>query len=200
MLINKMAKLGDIVDIPIDSQKFGRIATQNAKGVIVQKIREEERNSVYRYLYAYEHEIMTGVVQRILGKNISINLGKADAILAESEQVKGEVLKPNQRVKVYVLEVKNNTKGTRISVSRTHPDLMDFSVQNSPDWTFPALAAMPTIPYIFFFAISFKIKVIIPHLKPCSLSLHHTQLLHYNHHCTQFLRHLYIFPEHIRPL
>ncbi len=124
MLINKMAKLGDIVDIPIDSQKFGRIATQNAKGVIVQKIREEERNSVYRYLYAYEHEIMTGVVQRILGKNISINLGKADAILAESEQVKGEVLKPNQRVKVYVLEVKNNTKGTRISVSRTHPDLV----------------------------------------------------------------------------
>ena len=124
MLINKNVQIGDTVDIKIDSQKFGRIATQNAKGVIVQKIREEERNSLYRDFYEHEHGIMTGVVQRNLGRNISINLGKADAILAENEQIRGETLKPNQRVRVYLLEVKNNPRGPRISVSRTHPDLV----------------------------------------------------------------------------
>lgn len=124
MMIDKKAKLGDTIDIPIDSQKFGRIATQNAKGVIVQKIREEERNSLYRDFFEHEHDIMTGVVQRSFGHNITVNLGKADAVLAESEQVKGEVLKPNQRIKVYLLEVKNNPRGPRISVSRTHPDLV----------------------------------------------------------------------------
>ena len=124
MLINKNVQIGDTVDIKIDSQKFGRIATQNAKGVIVQKIREEERNSLYRDFYEHEHGIMTGVVQRNLGRNISINLGKADAILAENEQIRGEILKPNQRVRVYLLEVKNNPRGPRISVSRTHPDLV----------------------------------------------------------------------------
>ncbi len=122
--IDKGAKLGGTVDIQIDSQRFGRIATQNAKGVIVQKIREEERNSLYRDFYEHEHSIMTGVVRRFLGRNISINLGKADAILAENEQMKGETLKLNQRLKVYVLEVKNNPRGPRISVSRTHPDLV----------------------------------------------------------------------------
>ena len=124
LMINKNVQLGDTVDIPIDSQKFGRIATQNAKGVIVQKIREEERNSLYRDFYEHEHGIMTGVVQRNLGRNISINLGKADAILAENEQIRGENLKPNQRIRVYLLEVKNNPRGPRISVSRTHPDLV----------------------------------------------------------------------------
>ena len=121
---NINAQIGDTVEIQIDSQKFGRIATQNAKGVIVQKIREEERNSLYRDFYEHEHGIMTGVVQRNLGRNISINLGKADAILAENEQIRGENLKPNQRIRVYLLEVKNNPRGPRISVSRTHPDLV----------------------------------------------------------------------------
>ncbi len=124
MSYDRNAALGDVIDISIDSQKFGRIATQNAKGVIVQKIREEERNSLYRDFFEHEHDIMSGVVQRFFGKNISINLGKADAILSENEQIKTEVLKPNQRIKVYVLEVKNNPRGPRISVSRTHPDLV----------------------------------------------------------------------------
>ena len=123
-MIDKNAELGGTVDIRIDSQNFGRIATQNAKGVIVQKIREEERNSLYRDFYEHEHGIMTGVVRRYLGKNISINLGKADAILSENEQIKTETLKPNQRIKVYVLDVKNNPRGPHISVSRTHPDLV----------------------------------------------------------------------------
>ena len=123
-MIDKNAEIGGTVEIKIDSQNFGRIATQNAKGVIVQKIREEERNSLYRDFYEHEHGIMTGVVRRYLGKNISINLGKADAILSENEQIRTETLKPNQRIKVYVLDVKNNPRGPHISVSRTHPDLV----------------------------------------------------------------------------
>ncbi|MDD5832487.1 MAG: transcription termination factor NusA [Clostridiales bacterium] len=123
-MINTRAEIGDTVDISIDSQKFGRIATQNAKGVIVQKIREEERNSLYRDFYEHEHGIMTGVVRRFMGKNISVNLGKADAILTENEQIKTETLKLNQRVKVFVLDVKNNPRGPHISVSRTHPDMV----------------------------------------------------------------------------
>ena len=76
-MINPKAELGDFVDVEIDSQKFGRIATQNAKGVIVQKIREEERNSLYRDFFEHEHGIMTGVVRRFLGKNVSVNLVSA---------------------------------------------------------------------------------------------------------------------------
>ena len=117
-------ELGDIVQIPIESKSFGRIATQNAKNVILQKIREEERKSLYEDWYAKEKDIVPGVVQRYLKRNVSINLGKADAILNESEQVKGEVFQPTERIKVYVLEVKDTPKGPRISVSRTHPDLV----------------------------------------------------------------------------
>ena len=114
----------DTVQIPLDSKKFGRIATQNAKNVILQKIREEERKSLYNDYYSMEKDVTTGIVQRYLGKNISINLGRVDAILNESEQVKGESFKPTERIKVYILEVKDTPKGPRISVSRTHPDLV----------------------------------------------------------------------------
>ena len=123
-MIDQSAEVGDEIEFPIDAQKFGRIATQNAKGVIVQKIREEERNSLFKDFYDHEHGIMTGTVQRFNGSSISINLGKADATLPEGEQIKGENLKPNQRVRVYVLEVKNKPKGPAITVSRTHPDLV----------------------------------------------------------------------------
>ncbi len=123
-MIDINAETGDEIEFPIDAQKFGRIATQNAKGVIVQKIREEERNSLYKDFYEHEHGIMTGTVARFGNGAVYINLGKADASLSENEQIKGETLKPNQRIKVYLLEVKNNPKGPRISVSRTHPDLV----------------------------------------------------------------------------
>ena len=116
--------VGDIVQCPIDSKKFGRIATQNAKNVILQKIREEGRKALYNDWYCQETEVVTGIVQRYLGKNVSINLGKVDAILNEAEMVKGEVFKATERIKVYVLEVKDTPKGPRISVSRTHPDLV----------------------------------------------------------------------------
>lgn len=122
--IDPDVKVGDMVDVEINSKEFGRIATQNAKNVITQKIREEERNVIYNQFHAKEKEIMTGVVQRRIGRNWSINLGKADAILMESEMVPGEFLRPNDRIKVFVLEVRNVSKGSKITVSRTHPDLV----------------------------------------------------------------------------
>lgn len=118
------AKIGDVLNVEIKSKEFGRIATQNAKNVILQKIREEERNVIYNQYFEKEKDVATGIVQRYVGKNISINLGKADGILNESEQVRGEVFKPTERIKVYILEVKNTPKGPRILVSRTHPELV----------------------------------------------------------------------------
>lgn len=123
-LIDPNAEVGGTVDVEINSKEFGRIATQNAKNVITQKIREEERNVIYNQFHSLEKDITTGVVQRRVGRNWSINLGKADALLMESEMVPGEVLRPNDRIKVYVLEVRNVSKGSKITVSRTHPDLV----------------------------------------------------------------------------
>ena len=116
--------LGDIVNVEIKSKEFGRIATQNAKNVILQKIREEERKVLFNQYYEKEKDIVTGIVQRYVGKNVSINLGKVDAMLMENEQVKGEIFKPTERIKLYILEVKDTTKGPKILVSRTHPDLV----------------------------------------------------------------------------
>lgn len=122
--ISKMVHVGDMIHVEIKSKEFGRIATQNAKNVILQKIREEERSVIYNQYFEKEKDVVTGIVQRYINKNISINLGKADAMLNESEQVKGEVFKPTERIKVYILEVKNTPKGPRINVSRTHPELV----------------------------------------------------------------------------
>ena len=117
-------ELGDIVNVEVKSKEFGRIATQNAKNVILQKIREEERKVIYDEYFSMEKEVVTGVVQRYVGRNVSINLGKADALLTESEQIKGETFQPTERIKVYILEVKATSKGPKILVSRTHPELV----------------------------------------------------------------------------
>ncbi len=122
--IDKKYKLGDIVNVEIKSREFGRIATQNAKNIITQAIREEERRVIYDKYYGKEKDIVTGIVQRVNEKSISINLGKADAVLGENEMVKTEKFLPNDRIKLYVLEVKSTTKGPRIVVSRTHPELV----------------------------------------------------------------------------
>ena len=122
--INTNAELGDMIKVEIHSKEFGRIATQNAKNLILQKIREEERKAVFDQYFEKEKDIVTGIVQRYVGKNVSINLGKADAMLTENEQVKGEVFKPTERIKLYIVEVKNTTKGPKILVSRTHPELV----------------------------------------------------------------------------
>ena len=123
-MMDSKYEVGDMVQVPIQSKQFGRIATQNAKNVILQKIREEERKVLYDEYFQKERDVVTGVVQRYLGRNVSINLGKVDAILNENEQVKGEVFRPTERIKVYVLEVKDTPKGPKILVSRTHPELV----------------------------------------------------------------------------
>ena len=123
-MINKKYELGDVVQVEVKSKEFGRIATQNAKNVILQKIREEERKVIYDEYNSLEKEVVTGIVQRYVGRNVSINLGKADSLLTESEQIKGEVFQPTERIKVYILEVKATSKGPKILVSRTHPELV----------------------------------------------------------------------------
>ena len=122
--INPAVRPGDKVEVKINSQSFGRIATQIAKNVILQKIREEERSVIYDYYIEKQRDIVTGIVQRNIGRNISVNLGSADGILNEKEQVPGEHLHPTDRVKVFILEVRTTNRGPRILVSRTHPDLV----------------------------------------------------------------------------
>lgn len=117
-------EVGDVVQIEVTPKNFGRIAAQKAKQVVVQKIREEERKVLYNQYYGKEKDIVTGIVQRYVGNNVSINLGKVDAVLTESEQVRGERFKPTERIKLYIIEVKDTTKGPRVTVSRTHPELV----------------------------------------------------------------------------
>lgn len=121
---NANVEIGDVIKVEIHSKEFGRIATQNAKNVILQKIREEERKVLFDQYYGKEKEVVTGIVQRVVGKNVSVNLGKVDAVLSENEQVRGETFAPTERIKVYILEVKDTPKGPRILVSRTHPGLV----------------------------------------------------------------------------
>lgn len=124
MMIDPSYQIGDVINVDINSRAFGRIAVQNAKNVILQQIREAERKSLFADYYDKENKVVTGVVQRFIGRNVAINLGKVDGILNESEMIKGENYYPNQRIKVYVLHVDNTPKGPRILVSRKHPNLV----------------------------------------------------------------------------
>ena len=123
-MIDPHYEVGDTVPIEVQSKEFGRIATGVAKNVILQKIREEERKVIYNDYFEKEKDVITGIVQRYVGKNISINLGRCDTILSESEQVKTETFRPTERIKLYVVEVKDTPRGPRITVSRTHPELV----------------------------------------------------------------------------
>ncbi len=122
--IDGKLQVGDIVKVEVKSKDFGRIAATAAKNTITQKIREEERKVLYEEYYELQHKVVTGVVTRFSGNNIHVNLGKLEGFLAESEQVKGEYYKPQDRIKVYIVEVKTSNKGPRILVSRTHPELV----------------------------------------------------------------------------
>lgn len=117
-------EVGDKVKVEVTPKNFGRIAAQKAKQVVVQKIREEERKVLYRQYAEKEKDIVTGIVQRYNGTGISINLGKIDTILSENEQVKTEKFRRTDRIKLYVIKVEDSPKGPRITVSRTHPDLV----------------------------------------------------------------------------
>ena len=117
-------ELEDVVEIEVTPKNFGRIAAQTAKQVVVQRIREAERGIIYEEFSSRESDIVTGIVQRIEQKNVFIDLGKAEAILAPSEQMAGEVYKDGDRLKTYIIEMKKTTKGPQIMVSRTHPGLL----------------------------------------------------------------------------
>ncbi len=120
----KKYEIGDVVAVEVTPKDFGRIATGAAKQAVVQKIREEERKVLYEQYSTQEKLVVSGIVQRYLGNNISVNLGKIDGILTESEQIRGEHFRTGDRLKVYVLEVKDTPKGPKITLSRTHPDLV----------------------------------------------------------------------------
>ena len=117
-------EVGEKVSTEVTPKNFGRIAAQKAKQVVVQKIREEERKVLYVQYLEKEREVITGIVQRYSGKNVCFNLGRVDAILMESEQVRGEHFRPTEHIKLYVVEVKDTPKGPRITVSRSHPEFV----------------------------------------------------------------------------
>ncbi|WDV47740.1 transcription termination factor NusA [Clostridiaceae bacterium M8S5] len=119
--IDSVYELEDVVNVEVTPRNFGRIAAQTAKQVVVQRIREAEREIIYDYFINKETEIITGTVQRINKNNVMINLGKIEGVLLPSEQIRNDVYKQGDRVKAYVLEVKKTTKGPQILLSRTHP-------------------------------------------------------------------------------
>jgi len=128
--ISRRAKLGETVAIPVETKKFGRIAAQAAKQVIIQGIREAERGLIYEEFTSKEHEILTGVVTHVEPRNgavsirISSNSEFTEAMLPLNERVRGEDLQEGDRIKVYVVEVKNATRGPQVMISRTHPGLV----------------------------------------------------------------------------
>jgi transcription termination/antitermination protein NusA len=122
--INKNYEVNDIVEEEITPSNFGRIAAQTAKQVVMQRIREAERDVIYSQYKEKEGEIITGTLQRIHNQNIFIDLGRTEALLPPSEQMPGESYQMGNRIKVYVVEVSNDSKGPRILVSRTHPGLL----------------------------------------------------------------------------
>ncbi|MBQ7556599.1 MAG: transcription termination/antitermination protein NusA [Lachnospiraceae bacterium] len=118
-------EIGSTVQVPVDSKKeLSRIATLNAKNVIFQKIREEERISVFNQYSEKEHQVVSCTVQRYVGHNVAVNLGKTEALLMEKEMIRNESYVNGMRMKVYVLEVRNSNRTSKILVSRTHPELV----------------------------------------------------------------------------
>ena len=128
--ISRRARLGDTVAVPVETKKFGRIAAQAAKQVIIQGIREAERGIIYEEFTSKEHEILTGVVSHIdprtgaVSIRISSNSEFTEAMLSPNERIKTEELREGDRIKVYVVEVRNSARGPQVLISRTHPGLV----------------------------------------------------------------------------
>ncbi|MGI6097984.1 MAG: transcription termination factor NusA, partial [Dethiobacteria bacterium] len=119
--INLDYEIGDIVEVEVTPRNFGRIAAQTAKQVVIQRIREAERELIYEDYIDREHDIITGIIQRFDKKNAIVDLGKTEAIMPSSEQIPGESFKQGDRVKAFITEVRKTSKGPQILVSRTHP-------------------------------------------------------------------------------
>ena len=124
VLQDPSVQLGDVLGIRLESKKFGRIAAQNAKSIILQKIREEDRQNISDYFNSRAHDIMTGVVQRVMNGIVSVNLGKADAILSKEDIIPGETFEPTQHIKVYVVGMRDGGKGPRVQISRTKANMV----------------------------------------------------------------------------
>lgn len=123
--IKKNSKIGDVIEIKLeDKNEYGRVAAQTAKQVIIQRIREAERDSMFSEYKEKEGEVISGTVQRIEGRNVYIDLGKSVGVLFPSEQVHGEMFRIGQRVKVYLYKVESDPKGPGITLSRTHADMV----------------------------------------------------------------------------
>lgn len=123
-VLNPEYQIGDVVDLEVTPRDFGRVAAQTAKQVVVQKFREAEREILYNQYITKEREVVTAIVQRRERRNIIVQMGKIDAVLSANEQIPGEQYNFMERLKVYVLEVKQTPKGPQIYVSRTHPELV----------------------------------------------------------------------------
>ncbi|MBQ2602816.1 MAG: transcription termination/antitermination protein NusA [Oscillospiraceae bacterium] len=127
---SKRAQVGDVVNVPVDTKKFGRIAAQSAKGVIIQGIREAERSMVYEEFTSKEHEILSGTVTHVdnVRGSVSLSINSSadytEAVLLAGERVPTEVLKEGDKIKVYVVEVRKMGNGPQILISRTHPGLV----------------------------------------------------------------------------
>ncbi len=125
MLVKKTAKVGDILELPLPTEsEFGRVAAQTAKQVIIQRIREAERETMFEEYKEKEGQVVNGSVQRIEGRNVFIDLGKSIGILFPSEQIEGEVYRQGQHVKVYLVRVESDTKGPGLLLSRSHPEMV----------------------------------------------------------------------------
>ena len=121
--IDKRYEIGDIVEADVTPANFGRSAAHTAKQMLIQRLKEAERSVVYEEYYSREGDIITGVITRVEGKNVYINLGKTEAILPPTEQIGTETYHEGDRIKCYIVEVKKTTKGPQIMISRTHPGL-----------------------------------------------------------------------------
>ena len=123
-VIDPRYMIGDIVETEVTPKNFGRIAAQNAKQVVVQRIREAERGQVYERFQSRNQDIVTGIIERQENKNVYIDLGKVEAVLTPNEQIPGEIYQYHDRMKTFIVEVKRSAKGPQIVVSRTHPGLL----------------------------------------------------------------------------
>jgi N utilization substance protein A len=122
--INPKYDLDDVVDLEVTPKNFGRVAAQLAKGVVTQRIREAERSIIYEEYKEQEYDIITGTVLRKDKGNVFVNIGKLETVIGPNEQIPRENYKFNEKIKLYVVEVKNTSKGAQVVVSRTHPGLV----------------------------------------------------------------------------
>lgn len=130
LALNPDYQVGDILEIDVTPTNFGRIAAQNAKQMVVQKIREAERGIIYDEFSSQESDIVSGMIERVDKQNVYINLGKTAAMMAPSEQIAGEEYRVGETIKAFIIEVKKTNKGPQIVVSRTHPGLLKRLFEN----------------------------------------------------------------------